>query len=108
MIMSGKYYPNNWEAIKDAPDEFFEPCDVDDFFLWKLNGWEIPSSVLCVLRAEHIDTGQIKEHVYKSPKSAVNRLTKYMESGDYDVTVCNHDSITILTNNPERYDSDND
>ena len=104
--MSGKYYPNNWEAISDAPDEMFDQCDVEDFFIWKLNGWDLPSSVLCVMRAEHKDTGKIKEHVYKSPKRAVSRLTKYMESGDWDVTVCNHESITLLTNNPDNYDTD--
>ena len=99
--MSGKYFPNNWEAINEAPAEFFEPCEVEDFFIWKLNGWEIPSSVLCVMRAEHKDTGKIKEHVYKSPKRAVNRLTKYMETGVWEVTVCNHESITLLTNNDD-------
>jgi len=97
--MNGKYYPNNWEAIKAAPEEYFEPCTVDDFFTWKLEGWMMPSSVSCILRAENLRTGKIKEHVYKSPKSAVNRLCSYMETGDYEVTICNHDSISIVVNN---------
>ena len=97
--MSGKYYPNNWEAIKEAPEEYFEPCSVDEFWEWKLNGWAMPSSVSCILRAENKHTGKIKEHVYRSPKHAVNRLVSYMETGDYEVTVCNHDSISLVVNN---------
>lgn len=104
MIMSGKYYPNNWEAISEAPAEIFEPCDVEDFFLWKVNGWELPSSVTCVLRAQHKDTGKIKEHVYRSPKRARNKLIKYMEAGNWEVTVCNNEQITLLTANHDSFD----
>ena len=94
--MSGKYYPNNWEAIQDAPDELFEPCSVEEFWEWKLNGWMMPSSVSCIMRAEHKATGKIKEHTYKSPKSAVKKLVKYMDTGEYEVTICNHDSISLV------------
>jgi len=97
--MSGKYYPHNWDAISDAPSEYFEACTVEDFFEWKVNGWMMPSSISCILRAQHINTGKIKEHVYKSPQRAVNRLVSYMESGQYEVTVCNHDSISLVVNN---------
>ena len=97
--MSGKYYPNNYDAIKQAPSEYFEECTVEDFFEWKVNGWMMPSSISCILRAQHINTGKIKEHVYKSPQRAVNRLVSYMESGQYEVTVCNHDSISLVVNN---------
>ena len=106
--MSGKYYPNNWKAIHDAPSEYFEECSYEDFFVWKLNGWEMPSSVTCLMRAEHKDTGKIKEHVYKSPKRAVQRLTKYMDDGNYNVTVCNHEAITLLTDTPDDYFTDDD
>ena len=43
--MSGKYYPNNYDAIKEAPSEYFESCTVEDFWEWKLNGWMMPSSI---------------------------------------------------------------
>ena len=102
--MSGKYYPNNYDAIKEAPSEYFEPCSVEDFFEWKVNGWMMPSSISCILRAENINTGKIKEHVYKSPQRAVNRLASYMETGDYEVTICNHDSISIIVNNDSNAD----
>ena len=94
--MSGKEFPNNWEAIKDAPEELFEPCSYEEFFHWKLSAWELPSSVECIIRAEHVDTGEITEHVYQKPKAAQNRLTKYLRDGQHELTVVNSESIHLL------------
>ena len=52
--MSGKYYPNNWEHYKDAPDEMFEPHTFEEVMSWKVAGWELPSSVCCIIRAETV------------------------------------------------------
>ena len=103
--MSGKYYPHNWDAIHEAPSEYFEEISFEDFAIWKINGWDLPSSIACIMRAEHKDTGKIKEHVYKSPKHAVKKLIKLMETGEYRVTVCNHESISIVDHN---HDADAD
>ena len=52
--MSGKpYYPNNWEAYKDAPDDAFESHTFEEIMSWKVAGWELPSSVCCIIRAEN-------------------------------------------------------
>ena len=94
--MSGKYYPNNFDAIQGAPDEVFEPCSWEEFYEWRMCAWEIPTSVVCIMRAEHKDTGEITEHVYQKPKAAQNRLLKYMQDGDHEVTVCNAESIHLV------------
>ena len=47
--MSGKYYPHNWDAISDAPSEYFEEISFEDFAIWKINGWDLPSSPLRAL-----------------------------------------------------------
>ena len=73
MTMSGKYYPNNWEAIQAAPEEYFEPCTWEDFETWKLSGWDLPSSVACVIRAHNKDTGKVYEHTYRQAKRAKQR-----------------------------------
>ena len=106
--MSGKYYPNNWELIKDAPDDVFESCTWEDFYEWKLCAWEIPASVTCILRAEHIDTGEITEHVYQRPKSAQKKLIQYMQDGQHEVTVCNSDSIHLVKIGKADYDTESD
>ena len=100
-VMSGKEFPNNFEAIQEAPDEIFEQCSVEDFFDWRVGGWDIPSSVMCIMRAEHKDTGRITEHVYSTAGHARNRLLKYMKTGEYQVTIANHDSIHLIKANDE-------
>jgi len=94
--MSGKYYPNNADAIANAPDEVFESCTWEEFYDWRLCAWEIPASVSCIIRAEHKDTGKVTEHIYQKPAAAQKRLIKYMQEGMYEVTVANHDSIHLV------------
>ena len=94
--MSGKYYPNNFDAIARAPDEFFEECTWEEFYDWRMCAWEIPASVSCIIRAEHKGTGKVTEHVYQQPKAAQKRLLKYMSDGMYEVTVANHDTIHLI------------
>lgn len=95
--MSGKYFPNNWDAIKDAPEEYFEGCTWEDFEEWKLSGWDLPSSVSCIIRAENTNTGKVTEHVYKQAKRAKKRLLDYMDAEDsYEITICDHSSIHLL------------
>ena len=96
MTMSGKYYPNNWKAIQQAPDELFDTCSYEDFEAWKLQGWDLPSSISCIIRTEHKDSGKIKEYIYKTANGAKQRLIKIMDEGGYNVTVCDHGSIHFL------------
>ena len=71
-----KYFPNNWKAYKESPDEFFIPITYRDFFNWKIMGWVLPSSVACVIREEK--DGKISEKIYSQSQSANNYLTKQM------------------------------
>ena len=70
------YFPNNWKAYKESPDEFFIPITYKDFFNWKVMGWVLPSSVACVIREEK--NGKISEKIYSQSQSANNYLTKQM------------------------------
>ena len=73
-----KYFPNNWKAYKESPDEFFIPLTYKDFFNWKVMGWVLPSSVACVIREEK--DGKISEKIYSQSQSANNYLTKQMSN----------------------------
>tara|TARA_Y100000361_G_C10975274_1_gene246125 strand:+ start:284 stop:607 length:324 start_codon:yes stop_codon:yes gene_type:complete len=97
--MSGKYYPNNCDIIAKAPDEYFEPCTWEEFYEWRMCNWEIPSSVQCIVRAQHKDTGKVTEHVYQKPKAAHKRIMKYMQDGMYEVVVANQDAIHLIKRN---------
>ena len=37
--MSGKYFPNNWEAWAEMPEEFLHAPTWEEFEDWKLRGW---------------------------------------------------------------------
>ena len=71
-----KYFPNNWKAYKESPDDFFIPLTYKDFFNWKVMGWVLPSSIACVIREEK--DGKISEKIYSQSHAANNYLTKQM------------------------------
>ena len=66
MMKQKPYYPNNWEAISNAPDECFETLPFEQFMDWKIAGWELPSSIDCIIREHNLETGKITEHVYRN------------------------------------------
>ena len=96
--MSGKrYYPNNWEAFKDAPDEMFEPHLFEEVMDWKVGGWELPSSVCCIIRVRDTQTYKVKEHVYMKESAAQSKVKKLMHTPGIEFTVCDHNAIHHLT-----------
>ena len=88
------YFPNNWQKFKNAPDELFFCPTYEEFESWKLEGWEIPESVYCIIRAE-ID-GKVKEYTYQRAKAAQNKVKQLMDTG-VSFTVCDNDAIHHLS-----------
>jgi hypothetical protein len=94
--MSGKpYYPNNWEHYKDAPDEMFEPHTFEEVMSWKVAGWELPSSVCCIIRAETAK-GKVKEYVYQKQHAAEAKVKSLMADGA-EFTVCTDSAIHFIS-----------
>ena len=84
MTNKKKYFPNNWKAYSQSPDNFFIPLTYDEFERWKINGWMLPSSVDCIIREEDIKTGAITEKVYCSYKAAVKYIDDRTSGKKYD------------------------
>ena len=100
------YYPNNWQAYKDAPDEVWkDPPRFDELMDWKVGGWELPSSVYCILRTMDVNTKKVKEYRYKKPGAARNKVNKLMEEGRHEFTLVDADSIHHLS---PKYDEGTD
>ena len=97
--MSGKYYPKNWEAWYDSPDEFLATTTWEEFEDWKLRGWEIPSSVCCIIRA-NTKKGKVKEFVYQKQHAAEQRIRSLMAEG-VEFTVGKEEKIRIVTKGRE-------
>ena len=94
--MSGKYYPNNWEHYKDAPDDIFEPHTFEEVMTWKVAGWQIHSSVCCIIRAE--TKGKVKEFVYQKQQAAENQVKSLMAVGA-EFTVCTDSASHLVSSN---------
>ena len=99
------YFHNNVEAIREAPDEYFIPIPFDELMDWKICGYEIPSSVNCIIRERSLKTGKVKEYVYERTGAAENKLKKMMGEGVSEITTATHESIHHLT---PRYEEDYD
>jgi hypothetical protein len=96
--MSGnkKYFPNNWQNYKDAPDDMFLPHTFDEVMEWKLCNWELPSSVCCIIRSQNNKTGKVKEYIYQRHKDAQKKVYELLHTPDIEILVCDHDSIHQL------------
>ena len=79
-MKKNKYLPNNWKLYKDAPDNHFFDHPFDEFMTWKVAGWELPSSVCCIIRETDQKTKKVKEYVYSRPYHAQRRINKLMNS----------------------------
>ena len=103
--MTKKYFPNNWKEIRDAPDDCFSspdpnnPLTFEDFMEWKLNGWEFPSSVACVIREHDVKTGKVKEHIYSKPKWANKKIKQLLIKG-HEFTIAGGDVVEHI---PSKY-----
>ena len=97
MSKKKKYFPNNWQRYKDADDSFFSLGGnvyhtFEDIMDWKVGGWELPSSVCCIIRVEDTKTRKVREHVYSRPNDAVKFCNKLMEAG-HTFTIVDEDQV---------------
>ena len=94
--MSGKkpYLPNNWQQWKEVPDEFLYSPTYEEFVDWKLRGWELPSSVCCIIR-ETTPKGKIKQHTYQKPYAAKNKVRQLMLNNS-EFIVCTDSELQFV------------
>ncbi len=106
LLMTNKkpYYHNNWKEYKNAPDQFFIPLAFDEFMNWKIGGWQIPSSVACIIRETNQVTGKVTEHVYKRQGDAKNKARAIMNAGESEFVVCSRDAVHVVY--PLEYEED--
>ena len=88
-----KYFDNNWELFKEAPDDFFLPHTYEEVMEWKVQGWELPSSVCCIVRVTDVETQKTKEFVYRKPGHAKRKLDSLFHEEGIEFSVVDHESI---------------
>jgi len=108
--MSGKkkkpYFPNNWQLYKDADDELFMPHTYEEVVVWKLRGWELPSSVNCIIRTTDLATKKVKEHVYRYQGAADNKFRQLLQDRTHEITIVDHDETMFFSPRPKRPEHD--
>ena len=72
---------------------------------WKIGGYEIPSSIKCIIRETNLSTGRVKEHVYTRIGDAENKINSLIKKGESEFIVCDEDEIQYLY--PVLKDDDN-
>ena len=102
------YYPNNWDLYKDADESMFEPHMFYEVMDWKVAGWELPSSIDCIIRTTHLKTKKVKEYVYKRRHNAEKKIVKLLNSRTHEFCVTTHESQHYIGPNPESDDPGND
>ena len=90
------YFPNNWEALKEVPAELFDSVPFDELMDWKIHGWEIPSSVACIIREKNYVTGKIKEYTYSRVSAAQKKARKIMDEAQSEFIVCTADEVHLM------------
>ena len=96
--MSGrKYFPNNWQKFKDAPDEMFVPHMFVEVMDWKVAAWELPSNVCCMIREEDLETKKVKEYVYQRRGAAERKVAQLMKKDGIEFTVCTPEQIHFVS-----------
>ena len=100
------YFPNNWKKLKDVPSSMFEEIEFDEFMDWKICGYEIPSSIKCIIRETNLSTGKVKEYVYSRYGDAQRKINAMMKKGESEFVVCDEHEIHYLYPTVEEDDDD--
>ena len=100
-----KYYPNNWDAIKQCPPNYFPPMAYEEFRDWKVFGYQLPSSHYSIIRVEDLQKNTITEYTYKTEHHTKQRMLKEV-SGHKRVTLATMDGVYHLIPNPLDFNND--
>ena len=90
------YFPNNWKEYAAQPDDFFVPITFAELLMVKVPAWEIPSSVVCMIREQNTITGKVKEHVYQRHHAADKKIQELYQKPNTEFTVCDPETIHFV------------
>ena len=76
---------------------------------WKVAGWELPSSVYCIIREMNLKTGKVKEHTYQRKHAARAKVEQLLSTPDTEFVVADNESIHhLFPGDYAELDDDND
>ena len=93
-VIPMKYFPNNWQAIKDADERLFKSLPYEQLVAWK-DDYVLPSSIFCLIREINPKTRKVTEYTYSSESAAKAKFVSLMNRGA-EFIVCHHGAIEHL------------
>ena len=75
----------------------FHSHTFEEVMSWKVAGWELPSSVCCIIRMSDLNTKKVKEYVYQKRSAAQAKVDQLINTPDVEFMVVDHESIHFLT-----------
>lgn len=100
------YFPNNWDEYKACDPEMFVPHTFLEVMEWKVAGWELPSSIDCIIRTTHLETKRVKEYVYKRRSFAERKIKQLINDKTHEFCVTTHESQHYIGPRPDLLDFD--
>jgi hypothetical protein len=103
--MSGKkhYFANKWQKFKDAPPEMFHRHMFIEVMDGLVDHWEILPHIDTVIRATHLKTKKVTEHVYKRKHAAENKVISYLNKRTHEFIICQQETLHYV--HPNDYDA---
>ena len=89
-------FPNNWKRYKDAPAEAFHTVTYDEFHDWRVCSWDLPDNVQCIIRVSRVDTGKVKEYIYKTLNGASKKIHTLIQDPLNEITICDNEEIRLI------------
>jgi|TARA_B100000073_G_C23548847_1_gene499239 hypothetical protein len=94
-----KYFPNNWRAVRDLPEEFLPSLSYEELKEWKCHQYVIPDSVFGIIRIEDNNTGKYVEKYYNTKRGAEACITQAMRENK-SITMATMDGMYHLSPEP--------
>lgn len=102
------YLPNNWQEYKDADDDMFIQHSFEEIMSWKVQNWELPASVTCIIRVYDKSKHKVTETVYQRKDAAMRKIATLMDSPNLEFTVVDHESVHHIAPVNPTEDNEND
>lgn len=97
-------FPNSWEALVDAPEEWFDSPPYD-YFMERIHNWMLPGSIATIIRTKDLKTKKVKEYIYRTEGRAINKIKSLMAESKTEFIVIDHENVNHLT--PKKNDKQN-
>ena len=94
-----KYFPNDWDEIRNTPDEAFEDHEFEEVLH---KPWLLRPGFYAVIRSKSNETGKVKEFAYKQMSSVRKKLDALQDT--HELTLITNDfAISSINDGPDFY-----